>query len=751
MKKFLLLIALFLGVSVLYSQPQKISYQAVIRDANGNVLQNQDVTLQLDILQGTSAGNVVYSETHDVTTNQYGMVNVLIGDGSPLQGDFSSIDWSNGPYFLRTSVDIGNGMEELGTQRLVSVPYSLYSESASYADSVSAVGNSGEIQFNNNGVLDASPNLYWDVTKERLGIGTNTPQGRLVIQQDPLAPDSLPLFEVKDKDGEPVFVVYRDSVHIYLPIDSSKAIGSLGKFAVSGRVTTKGVTKPYLYVTPDSTRIYFEKDNNKAVGSLGGFAVSGRVSTKGLGVPYLYISPDCTRIYFDKDSAKAVGSLGGFAVSGRVSTKGVGDPYLYVSPDSSRIYFDENNNKAVGSLGGFAVSGRVSTKATGVNDYFSISSKESVDTINPSVSRVCWYPKKEAFLAGRVLVESPDSVGTNSFATGFESKAIGNYSHALGYKAIARGDYSVAIGDSSIVIGDNSFALGEKAKVNSYRSVAIGYGSIVFENYSTAIGCGTQSNGWFSTSIGYHTETSNKGAIALGYFAKAIGNYSVGIGKYVQANGETSVAIGDHARAEGLKSFALGTYTTAKSYSSTVIGTYNDTSFVTSSNSWIDTDPIFVIGNGTWSGSHNAIVVLKNGNVGINTNTPDKLLTVNGDARVTGDIYYGSIGSTTTYNKPDFVFKPDYEKDFGIDYIERFIKKHGHLPWVTAAKDEKNGINMTRMSFQTLEAVENLQLQIIDLNKKLESKDSEIDMLRKENKELRKRIERIEKILKNKK
>jgi hypothetical protein len=117
------------------------------------------------------------------------------------------------------------------------------------------------------------------------------------------------------------------------------------------------------------------------------------------------------------------------------------------------------------------------------------------------------------------------------------------------------------------------------------------------------------------------------------------------------------------------------------------------------------------------------MTVLKNGNVGINTNTPDKLLTVDGDARVTGNIYYGAIGSATIYAKPDFVFLNNYNKDFDVDYIEEFINNNGHLPWLTAAKDEKQGINMTRMSFQTLEAVENQQLQIIQLRKELLIKD----------------------------
>ena len=126
--------------------------------------------------------------------------------------------------------------------------------------------------------------------------------------------------------------------------------------------------------------------------------------------------------------------------------------------------------------------------------------------------------------------------------------------------------------------------------------------------------------------------------------------------------------------------------------------------------------------------------------VGINTTTPDKLLTVNGDARITGDIYYGT-GLFTTYDKPDFVFNKNYNKYFDILSIEKFIKSNKHLPWITSAKNEKNGINMTRMSFETLEAVENQQLQIIELKKENLKQQEIID-------ELLKRIERLEKKVK---
>ncbi|MCK9208702.1 MAG: hypothetical protein M0P66_16440, partial [Salinivirgaceae bacterium] len=113
------------------------------------------------------------------------------------------------------------------------------------------------------------------------------------------------------------------------------------------------------------------------------------------------------------------------------------------------------------------------------------------------------------------------------------------------------------------------------------------------------------------------------------------------------------------------------------------------------------------------------------GNLGVGITTPDKKLHVEGDARVTGSIYYGTSGTTTTYTKPDFVFENEYNNYLNPLQVCNFIKTNGHLPWLTKASDEKDGINLTRMQFETVETVENLQLQIIH-------QQSEIDALKAE-------------------
>jgi len=109
-----------------------INYQAVVRDANGNVKPGQTGTVTFKILIGSANGTEIYEESHLVSTTNIGLFNVKIGQGSPTSSSglgFIEIDWSAGEHFLNVSVDFF-GLEDLGTIQLVSVPYAFYAESS---------------------------------------------------------------------------------------------------------------------------------------------------------------------------------------------------------------------------------------------------------------------------------------------------------------------------------------------------------------------------------------------------------------------------------------------------------------------------------------------------------------------------------------------------------------------------------------------------------------------------------------------
>jgi hypothetical protein len=135
MKKKFFLFSLFIFFCFFafgQSPPESFKYQSIVRDASGNMLQNQAVNFQFTLIQGSTSGNTVYQEVFPVTTNNYGLVNLDIGTGSSVSGSFSAIDWSQGPYFIQTGLDItgGTNYSIMSTNELMSVPYALYAKTS---------------------------------------------------------------------------------------------------------------------------------------------------------------------------------------------------------------------------------------------------------------------------------------------------------------------------------------------------------------------------------------------------------------------------------------------------------------------------------------------------------------------------------------------------------------------------------------------------------------------------------------------
>jgi hypothetical protein len=128
---YTLLLFLFASVSILAQTPEKMSYQLVLRDASNTLLTDQQVGIQISILQTTITGTAVYTEIQTATTNVNGLVSLEIGFGISSD-DFSAIDWSAGPYFIKTATDASGGSNYsiVGTSQLMSVPYALYAKTA---------------------------------------------------------------------------------------------------------------------------------------------------------------------------------------------------------------------------------------------------------------------------------------------------------------------------------------------------------------------------------------------------------------------------------------------------------------------------------------------------------------------------------------------------------------------------------------------------------------------------------------------
>ena len=133
MKKLHTILVVLLITATTFAQaPEKMSYQAVVRDASGVLVSEQVVGMRIQIIQGSEFGASVYLETQMPTTNANGLVTLEIGAGTVITGSFNSIEWDNGPYFIETETDPtgGSNYSIIGNSQLLSVPYALYAKNS---------------------------------------------------------------------------------------------------------------------------------------------------------------------------------------------------------------------------------------------------------------------------------------------------------------------------------------------------------------------------------------------------------------------------------------------------------------------------------------------------------------------------------------------------------------------------------------------------------------------------------------------
>jgi hypothetical protein len=239
LKSILTALVLVALCSTLFSQvPQGFNYQAIARDNEGAIIPETPLKIRIGILQTITPLNVLWEEEHHLSTDRFGLFQLIVGDPLAEQSggslsSFAEINWLLQPLYLRTSIYWKGEWIVMGDAQLFSVPYAF-------------------VAGNINGVL---PELNIKGTVTDL---------------------TDPLFEVKNKGGQTIFAVYSEGVRIY--VSDGDAKGVKGGFSVGGFDGTKG-NQEYLRITSDSARIYV--NDNPAKGVKGGFAVGGFDANKG--------------------------------------------------------------------------------------------------------------------------------------------------------------------------------------------------------------------------------------------------------------------------------------------------------------------------------------------------------------------------------------------------------------------------------------------------------------------------------------
>ncbi len=804
MKKFGRGLLFIMVISFTANAQQKgFSYQAVLRSSSGEVMANQNVTLRFS-LTDEPGSTVHYAESHTVQTTPQGIVNVVVGQGTGISGNYGQVPWSTG-VFLKVELST-NGTDYLtmGSQPVLSVPLSAYADSTNLSGVVKGTGTVGEIAvWSSPDTLTSLPNLNF--------------VNSLVVQGNPTANPDDPILEVMNSKGEVLFAVYQEGVRINIKDDSIK--GAKGGFAVGG-LTNQVKAEPveYLRITPDSARIYI-KQNPKVKGAKGGFAVGGLTNQVKAVVSQdlLFVNPDSARFYINENPVK--GAKGGFAVGGLTNEKGnsqlmqlTKDNYLigyeagasittgqynsFLGFQAGKSNTNGNLNTFLGYQAGLTNQGSDNTfigyqagmmhTLRGGNVY--IGSKAGGNALNGEQNIAIGESSGFSTTTGTQNIFMGYNAGYSN-TNGYDNIFIGNKSgmnntsgnrnmffgngsgfsnltgygntffglesgyhntdgyrnlflgYRSGYQNINGSDNSFmgdmagssnTSGEGNTFVGQAAGATNTTGFANTALGSSAGNGNVTGANnlfvgrfagynidgsFNTFVG--TQSGANFGT--GPFTASSN---ICLGYSSGTgltDGYYNIFIGQQTGTyNGTSNVIIGHQAGVNNSGNgnvfigYRAGYFSTQSSFSNRLY----------ISNSGVDSTQALIFGR------FDQQTLSFNAMVGIGTVNPDKELHVVGNARVEGDIYYGPTGSGTTYTKPDFVFTPDYGSAFNPLQVDLFIKENGHLPWMTKASDEKDGVNLTRMQFETVETVENLQLQIIQQQKEIERLKSELETIK---------------------
>jgi len=295
MKKIFITFTIILTVLITINgqSPLGFNYQAVVRDSAGEIVADKTVGMRISLLKQSTEGEIVYSETFTPSTNEFGLVNIVIGSGVPQEGSFNDIDWSSADYFINVGVDVSGGSDyiDMGTSQLLSVPYAQYAFSG-VTGAQGPEGPPGTTSW-----IDSDEAVS---TEKKVGIGTTEPAAKLEVIPFDDHGDDEPIFEVKNKDGETVFAVYNNRVEVIIDDDDPEK--TKGGFAVSGRTTTKAEPLDILLIQPGLTQFFVDEQQNMR--TKGGFAVSGRTTTKNELYDLLLIQPDRTELFIKTLSGK---------------------------------------------------------------------------------------------------------------------------------------------------------------------------------------------------------------------------------------------------------------------------------------------------------------------------------------------------------------------------------------------------------------------------------------------------------------
>ncbi|MEQ9425314.1 MAG: tail fiber domain-containing protein [Cyclobacteriaceae bacterium] len=598
--------------------PPGFNYQAVLRGSDGNPLTSAAVTMRLTIQTAANGGTIHWQETHNVTTNEFGLLDVVAGSGTQTGGEqtsFEGIPWQASDMFLKVEVDQGAGFDDLGTSQFQSVPYAAVAGnglSQEQADKLHAVS------------LDAEANVQADWSQAdntQDDFIKNKPTLAAQIQSDWNQVDNAQLDFIQNKPTIPTDV--NDLTDTDGLLAGSTFDGSFNSLSDVPANLDTDATNDFSGAFGDLSGVPVNLDTDNTDDFSGVF---GDLS----GVP-VNLDTDAT-----DDFDGAFGSLSGVPVN--LDTD--------ATDDFSGNFNDLTNRPTLA----FTTAANLTSNAGGdlATDSFVFGSPSmNDDTDSDHDLRIVFDKSNGSFRAGGAQTTEWDTRGAHSTALGQNNSAVANWSSITGGRNntvnpngsssfigggsnnqtgsnnafVGAGGYNNASGSYSVIVGgsQNSATQQRAAIVSGRLNSASGSDSFIGGGHdNTASGTNSVIVGGYD-----NTATANSSVVAGGDNNDATGIRSiVGGGGGNLGSGNLSTIGG------GSYNTASATYSTipggrglkAESLAETALGMWNTSAATSSATSFNLTDRLLVIGNGMSGGASasDALVMLKNGNTTLN-------------------------------------------------------------------------------------------------------------------------------------
>lgn len=443
-----------------------LTYQAVLRDGQGQILSNSSKAVNFALRQGNDNGSIVYEETHMPTTNAHGLINLIIGTGSPISGTWQQMDWSQGPYFLQVSVD----GTDMGVHRLESVPYAKYATEMSLSHLLDVSSNTPQtdmvLKWDGNAwgpAVDAGGNSY----QAGSGIAIN---GSTIENTAPDQTISLSGSGATSINGTyPNFTISSSDQVNDADADPSNELQSLSKSGTLVSLSNGGGS--FTDAVNDA-----DADPNNELQSL---SLAGQtLSLSNGGSVLLPETTDTSHWELNNQDQLQTDRFVGLQVD-------QAHVALHVDPDENILF---------------------GADTTGLGGKF------------------MWSGEKKALRAGQLTplggtaYWDQDSLGAGSIGLGTNVRAPGISGIAIGNKAWAKSANSIAIGTVNEAIGSHSISLGITTRAVGFASIAIGSQSYAYGNRSLTMGFESDALSVYETAMGVYPTSYTPGLNAENTF-----------------------------------------------------------------------------------------------------------------------------------------------------------------------------------------------------------------------------------------